>query len=58
MDKNLFLALNFLIRLLLIWIGDILDNMATTSLRYTDKDYGVFSDAATKVYEGGSPFDR
>ena len=27
-------------------------------MKYTDIDYFVFSDAATKVYNGGSPFER
>lgn len=58
MEKKTFLLLNFIIRLVLIFIASILDSMATTSFRYTDKDYGVFSDAATKVYNGGSPFER
>lgn len=49
--------LGFLIRLVVVWIAKQVDEQSTTS-KFTDTDYEVFSDAATHVYNGGSPFER
>jgi len=44
------------LRLLLLVYGSWHDH--TFSVKYTDVDYFVFSDAALHVTEGGSPYDR
>ena len=45
-------------RIYLVFLGDYMDNCEDT-LRYTDTDYDVFSDAATHVRNGfGSPYAR
>eukprot|EP00276_Gloeochaete_wittrockiana_P004529 CAMPEP_0184652390 /NCGR_PEP_ID=MMETSP0308-20130426/10078_1 /TAXON_ID=38269 /ORGANISM="Gloeochaete witrockiana, Strain SAG 46.84" /LENGTH=507 /DNA_ID=CAMNT_0027087233 /DNA_START=57 /DNA_END=1577 /DNA_ORIENTATION=- len=46
-----------LIRLGLIVIGTRLDNSPIQGVKYTDVDYGVFSDAAKHVAAGRSPYD-
>lgn len=50
------LFLGFLVRFMFIVYGEHHDK--TNALKYTDVDYHVFTDAAHKVAEGGSPFDR
>ncbi len=56
-DKFKFLLWGFLIRLVVVWVAKIIDESSTTS-KFTDTDYEVFSDAATHVYNGDSPFAR
>lgn len=50
------LFLGFLIRLLFIVYGEHHDK--TNTLKYTDIDYHVFTDASREIAAGGSPFDR
>lgn len=67
--KTLFslLSVGFLLRLLLVWIGEGLDrwcchsllrSRSGNSIHYTDIDYKVFTDAARHVVRGESPFQR
>lgn len=56
-SKFLFFLVCFLIRLLLVIVGELLDKYST-HMKYTDIDYSVFSDAATHVYRGDSPYKR
>lgn len=46
----------FVARLVTVYIGLLVD--AAPGINYTDTDYEVFSDAATHVYNGGSPYAR
>ena len=48
---------NIVLRVLLIWIADIWDS-TSLSVKFTDTDYDVFSDAAAHVAGGGSPYAR
>eukprot|EP00798_Chlamydomonas_sp_ICE-L_P030293 gene30293-35281_t len=50
------LWLGALLRLLLLLWGEVQD--ATMDVKYTDIDYKVFTEAATFVYQGQSPFNR
>ncbi|KAK7080342.1 hypothetical protein SK128_025223 [Halocaridina rubra] len=50
------LFLGFVIRFMFIVYGEHHDK--TNVLKYTDVDYHVFTDAASEVAQGGSPFDR
>ena len=52
-----FFLVAYLIRLGLVYVAKIIDE-TTPNIRYTDTDYDVFSDAATHVYNGGSPYAR
>ena len=56
-EKVKFLFTAFLIRLIVVYIAKLIDENSTTN-KFTDTDYEVFSDAATHVYNGGSPFAR
>ena len=56
-DQIKFFSLHFALRMFLIGVADYLDKQSETGLKYTDIDYQVFSDAATKVYLGGSPYE-
>ena len=53
---NYFLAA-LVFRLVFVVFCKIFDDNSTT-VKFTDTDYEVFSDAATHVYNGGSPFAR
>ena len=44
-------------RLIVVYIAKLIDE-SDFPMRYTDTDYDVFSDAATHVYNGDSPFKR
>lgn len=55
--KNTFLAFALLGRFALVYIASIIDER-TPNMKYTDTDYDVFSDAATHVYNGNSPYAR
>lgn len=44
-------------RLVIVYIAKQIDESGSTN-KFTDTDYEVFSDAATHVYNGGSPFAR
>ncbi|RZF40384.1 hypothetical protein LSTR_LSTR016878 [Laodelphax striatellus] len=48
--------IGLVIRLVSIAFGNILD--VFTEVKYTDIDYTVFTDAASHVLKGNSPFDR
>ncbi|XP_045625706.2 LOW QUALITY PROTEIN: GPI mannosyltransferase 1 [Procambarus clarkii] len=50
------LFLGFIIRLLFIAYGEHRDK--TNTLKYTDVDYHVFTDASREIVAGRSPFDR
>ena len=47
----------FVGRLITLYIGILIDNSGGP-ITFTDTDYDVFSDAATHVWNGGSPFSR
>jgi len=57
MNKVKFFLAAFFVRLLFVWIAKLIDESGST-VKFTDTDYEVFSDAATHVYNGGSPFAR
>lgn len=56
-SKFTFLAFALLGRFVLVYIASIIDER-TPNMKYTDTDYDVFSDAATHVYHGNSPYAR
>ena len=53
----LYCALNVVIRLILIYVAYVVDNSSDT-IKFTDTDYDVFSDAAAHVCQGNSPYLR
>ena len=55
--KFSFLAFSLILRFILVYVASVIDER-TPHLKYTDTDYDVFSDAATHVYHGESPFRR
>lgn len=55
--KFIFFGAAFAVRLLFIYIAKLVDESDSPN-NYTDTDYEVFSDAATHVYNGGSPYAR
>jgi len=56
-EKVKFLLAAFVLRLFVVYIAKIIDENSTTN-KFTDTDYEVFSDAATHVYNGATPFAR
>jgi len=56
-SKNLFLAFALIGRFVIVYIASVIDER-TPNMKYTDTDYDVFSDAATHVYNGNSPYAR
>lgn len=56
-NKTLFLTFALIGRFVIVYIASIIDE-ATPNMKYTDTDYDVFSDAATHVYNGNSPYAR
>jgi phosphatidylinositol glycan class M len=57
MNKALLFTLSFILRVVFIIFAVYFDRL-TPDAKYTDLDYFVFSDAATYVYKGGSPYQR
>lgn len=55
--KFLFFALAFAIRIVVVFVGEYIDRNSN-GVKYTDIDYSVFSDAATYVYKGQSPYKK
>lgn len=55
--KYHFLGVALVLRLILVYVAKVVDDN-TNGFKYTDTDYDVFTDAATHVYNGGSPFNR
>lgn len=56
-EKVKFLMAAFVLRLVVVYIAKLVDESSSTN-KFTDTDYEVFSDAATYVYNGESPFNR
>ena len=57
LNTALFFAAALLIRLVMVYVAKLIDDSPGPE-KYTDADYEVFSDAATHVWGGGSPFAR
>lgn len=56
-SKNTFMVVSFMVRIIMVAVGEYLDSISD-GFKYTDTDYHVFSDAATHVYHGESPYRR
>lgn len=57
MSKSRFFLAAFILRLVIVYIAKLIDGSSSIN-KFTDTDYEVFSDAATHVYNGNSPFAR
>jgi phosphatidylinositol glycan class M len=57
LNKVGFFGFSFIVRMALIVYADHVDR-TSPSHKYTEIDYMVFSEAATHVYEGNSPYNR
>lgn len=55
--KLTFFAISLLLRFVFVYVAYWVDE-TTPHRKYTDEDYHVFSDAATHVYNGRSPYKR
>lgn len=55
--KVAFFVVSLLIRFVFVYVAHYVDTN-TPHRKYTDEDYYVFSDAATHVYNGRSPYKR
>ena len=55
--KFAFFYFALLLRLALVYVAKLVDE-SDSPKKYTDTDYDVFSDAATHVYNGNSPYAR
>ena len=56
-NKFTFMSFCLALRLLMVAVGEYIDSVSD-GFKYTDTDYNVFSDAATHVYKGESPYRR
>lgn len=55
-SKTTFMLACVAIRIVMVAVGEYIDSVS--DVKYTDTDYSVFSDAATHVYNGESPYKR
>lgn len=55
--KSTFFGVALAVRFFMVWVASVVDEK-TPNMKYTDTDYDVFSDAATQVYNGNSPYAR
>ena len=55
--KFTYCILNVVIRFILIYVAYVIDTNSNT-IKFTDTDYDVFSDAASHVCKGNSPYLR
>ena len=56
-SKITFFLVAIFVRLALVYVASIVDEISTTN-KYTDTDYDVFTDAARHVANGHSPYRR
>ncbi len=56
-EKTFFFIFALVLRLALVYVAKVIDESPSPK-KYTDTDYDVFSEAATHVAGGGSPYAR